>query len=191
MNDKVLGVRVPRSYVPYIMRGDDSNLTPEQIEEVDNYIEGVVHENGCCGIPVAGSSLGPMKNTNDINMSVDEPVFIIDFPKLYDRDRRMIVHSDSGHSWLRVPAQMLIDLDITESISSCSYLTEAKQSGGQKVMQIAYLEEDLDMGVFVDAMRDKWRIKVVFTVRECKGQPSVIRQFPRYNPANIWRPHTQ
>lgn len=48
---------------------------------------------------------------------------------------------DPGHGWLEVTMKELIDLGIADKISSCSY----RKNG------TAYLEEDCDMGVFLEA----------------------------------------
>lgn len=50
---------------------------------------------------------------------------------------------DPGHSWLRVPKQLLIDIGIAADISPYSY-----EAGKH-----AYLEEDGDMTMFEDTMR--------------------------------------
>jgi len=50
-------------------------------------------------------------------------------------------YEDPGHAWLAVPISTLEKLGIDGCISSCSYVHGA----------IAYLEEDLDAGIFIDA----------------------------------------
>jgi len=53
---------------------------------------------------------------------------------------------DPGHGWLEVPVQELFDLGIAEEISGCSYLRDDK----------AYLEEDRDMSIFLDAIAKRY-----------------------------------
>lgn len=54
---------------------------------------------------------------------------------------RFTFHSDPGHAWLEVPLVMLRDLNIHKRISTYSY----------KDASNAYLEEDCDAPVFLDA----------------------------------------
>jgi hypothetical protein len=49
--------------------------------------------------------------------------------------------TDGGHGWLSVPLEELKELGITRQISSYSYMTQTR----------AYLEEDCDAAVFLDA----------------------------------------
>lgn len=51
---------------------------------------------------------------------------------------------DPGHGWLAVPTQALIDSGVAGQISTCSYIN------GQ--MTIAYLEEDCDAPLFLEAI---------------------------------------
>lgn len=50
-------------------------------------------------------------------------------------------YEDPGHGWLEVSKQELKDLGITDDISKYSYMKG----------QLAYLEEDSDLGVFIRA----------------------------------------
>ena len=54
--------------------------------------------------------------------------------------------SDPGHGWLEVPHQDLIDLGVDNKISKYSYLDRSSN--------MAYLEEDLDAGVFMDRYKE-------------------------------------
>lgn len=61
-------------------------------------------------------------------------------------------HEDPGHGWLQVPLAELKELGILNKISMYSY-TDG---------EYAYLEEDCDMGVFLEAknggvMPETWR----------------------------------
>lgn len=50
-------------------------------------------------------------------------------------------YTDPGHAWLQVPKAVLKELGIQHKISGYSYMKDAD----------AYLEEDCDAGIFVDA----------------------------------------
>ena len=52
---------------------------------------------------------------------------------------------DPGHSWLRVPVAHLIDAGVVDKITDYS----------PRKRRMMYLEEDLDMWTFVDAMEAK------------------------------------
>jgi len=65
---------------------------------------------------------------------------------------RRFVYTDPGHGWLKVSLQELQDLGIIHCISEYSYIHGHN----------AYLEEDCDMGVYLDAMdRDGKRVQFV------------------------------
>lgn len=51
--------------------------------------------------------------------------------------------TDSGHGWLKVTKAELKKLGIADKVSGCSY-----ERGG-----FAYLEEDCDAGLFIDALK--------------------------------------
>lgn len=53
--------------------------------------------------------------------------------------------SDSGHAWMAVPLEELEELDITDKITTCSYMLN----------DMAYLEEDLDAGTFINALKEQ------------------------------------
>lgn len=52
-------------------------------------------------------------------------------------------HSDAGHAWLAVSIKNLANLKLLEDISPWSYIKG----------KTAYLEEDLDAGRFINAIR--------------------------------------
>ena len=52
---------------------------------------------------------------------------------------------DSGHGWLEVNYQELIDLGITKRITNWSYRDDKK----------VYLEEDIDAGTYIDAVEEQ------------------------------------
>jgi hypothetical protein len=96
---------------------------------------------------------------------------------------KLIVHADGGHSWLAVKRQLLINLNILDKISSCSY-----QRGGT-----VYLEEDIDAGIFIDAYLDKeWSgivkpenrqelLKRTFWFKNSYRDYSPIRKYDQFN----------
>jgi hypothetical protein len=74
---------------------------------------------------------------------------------------------DPGHGWLEVPATLLTDLGIADRITQYSYLRG----------KFAYLEEDLDMYVFMQAARDQG---LDFTLEEVYQEHTPIRGYDRY-----------
>jgi hypothetical protein len=54
-------------------------------------------------------------------------------------------YADPGHGWLKVPMSLLDELGIKDRISQFSYVRK----------DFAYLEEDLDAGIFIDAMKHR------------------------------------
>ena len=68
------------------------------------------------------------------------------------RNVKRTVYTDPGHGWLKVSIQELQDLGIIHAVSEYSYIHGHN----------AYLEEDCDMGVYLDAMdRDGKRVQFV------------------------------
>lgn len=51
---------------------------------------------------------------------------------------------DPSHGWLRVKTKELVELGIADQISECSYMSNSGKS--------VYLEEDVDMGIFINAL---------------------------------------
>ena len=58
---------------------------------------------------------------------------------------KIVFISDPGHGWLKVPLSELDTLDIREQISEYSFLDS----------QFAYLEEDSDASVYLNARKAK------------------------------------
>lgn len=69
--------------------------------------------------------------------------------------------SDPGHGWLVVPRKELQALGIEDKISSFSY------QGGDKIW--AYLEEDQDAGIFIQAFKAKFGKDPI--IEECRQHP--------------------
>jgi len=79
------------------------------------------------------------------------------------------VLSDSGHGWLSVKRKEIVELGISDKISSFSY------ANGKSV----YLEEDCDAGVYIDAQRERG-----VTVKFKNGkwsERSYVRSFDNYS----------
>jgi hypothetical protein len=76
--------------------------------------------------------------------------------------------SDAGHGWLKVPKAMLVDLGIAGEISHYSY-----QYG-----DYAYLEEDCDMGIFIQAYKGRG---FNFEYRTRNSDYSRIRAYQLYS----------
>lgn len=55
-------------------------------------------------------------------------------------------HMDPGHGWLQVPERDIIELGLTDLISSCSYR-------GGAYNNLIFLEEDCDMPLFLEAWK--------------------------------------
>ena len=77
--------------------------------------------------------------------------------------------SDPGHGWLEVPRAHLIRLNIAGAISKYSYISQ----DGQR----AYLEEDCDAGVYLNALREQG---VDFEFDERFVENIFIRNLPSY-----------
>lgn len=80
--------------------------------------------------------------------------------------------ADPGHSWLAVPLVDLMDVGLTRSdFTRYSYVKH----------EVAYLEEDLDAGVFVNAYSEKYGVRPKFkeNYHESNG---LIRNYARLNP---------
>jgi hypothetical protein len=73
---------------------------------------------------------------------------------------------DPGHSWLKVPVEELERLGIADQITSHSYLLNG----------VAYLEEDVDMPLFMNARGDQNTRIVEFN----RQRNSRIRKYDAY-----------
>lgn len=76
--------------------------------------------------------------------------------------------SDPGHAWLRVPIKKLFELGLADKISTYSYLRN----------QHAYLEEDNDAWVFLEAIG---KTPKDFKDRSCTNNYSRIRNYYLYD----------
>jgi len=75
---------------------------------------------------------------------------------------------DAGHGWLSVKYQELVDLGIEDQISKHSYVNGKS----------AYLEEDVDMPLYIKAMEDN-SFSVDFDQRD-HGEVSRIRKYESF-----------
>jgi hypothetical protein len=82
-------------------------------------------------------------------------------------------YEDSSHGWLEVPLQELKDLGIQERITSFSYVFKG----------MAYLEEDLDAGTFLD-IRNKLPNKAEIR-NHCIDGLCYIRNYSHYEPGKV------
>ena len=79
---------------------------------------------------------------------------------------------DPGHGWLVIPLSVISELGIANKISSCSYYNK----------NMAYLEEDCDAGVFLEALKEQLNItyKDLFIMEQHQDKYSVIRTYKSF-----------
>lgn len=86
--------------------------------------------------------------------------------------RNLTFTSDPGHGWLSVSLKDIVALGIKDKISSCSYMTLTR----------AYLEEDCDASVFINAAKErKWELNIKNTHVEV----TPIRNYASYDAEKI------
>jgi hypothetical protein len=88
------------------------------------------------------------------------------FTKGASASLRMI--SDPGHGWLEVPVSELVRLGIAKQISPYSY----------RKGQMAYLEEDMDAGTYLQALQDAGEPRP--NLVEVYQEHTPIRNYPKY-----------
>ena len=71
-------------------------------------------------------------------------------------DKVFTKHEDAGHGWLEVTFEDLIDLDIQNKISNFSYIDSNKN--------LIYLEEDVDMVLFLKSYKEKYNKGLAYVV---------------------------
>ena len=86
-------------------------------------------------------------------------------------DKVFTKFEDAGHGWLAVSYEDLINLDIQDRISNFSYIDSNKN--------LIYLEEDVDMTLFMKSYREKYNKGLVYVV-ENNEEVSFIRCLPCY-----------
>ena len=86
------------------------------------------------------------------------------------KTRILNYYTDPGHGWLAVDRADLDALEITRRISRYSYQQNEK----------VYLEEDLDMSIFMQAADDAgWQVKMRY---QHTNTESRIRALPHFQP---------
>ena len=75
---------------------------------------------------------------------------------------------DPGHGWLEVPLAQVAALGITNKISGYSY----------RKGTMAYLEEDCDASVFLEAFREQYGTAPAYD--RVYQDPTPIRQYARF-----------
>jgi len=81
--------------------------------------------------------------------------------------KTLTFHEDPGHGWLEVPFIELVHLGVAGKISTCSYMKNGK----------AYLEEDMDAGIYLDALN---ALNIDFTFNTIYKDNTPIRGYPYY-----------
>ena len=109
------------------------DIREQLLEKVE---EGLIDKDGLILRMVAYMSTNDVKDMLQCNEMLDTVIPPAILRKFY---------FDSGHGWLEVNYQELIDLGITKRITNWSY------RDGEKV----YLEEDIDAGTYIDAVKEQ------------------------------------
>ena len=109
------------------------DIREQLLEKVE---EGLIDKDGLILRMVAYMSTNDVKDMLQCNEMLDTVIPPEILRKFY---------FDSGHGWLEVTYEELIDLGITKRITNWSY------RDGEKV----YLEEDIDAGTYIDAVKEQ------------------------------------
>ena len=89
--------------------------------------------------------------------------------QLRKTQERFKLHTDPGHGWLQVPHKLLVTLLIAHKISSYSYMGR----------HYAYLEEDCDLALFVEAYERYYGFKP--NIYERYSEDTYVRGLKRFN----------
>lgn len=84
------------------------------------------------------------------------------------------VYSDPGHGWAKVPLKVIQKLGLAEKISHYSYIRK----------EHAYLEEDRDLELLVNAVRKHLDAQPKF-IQHYGDKQSKIRGYCSYDPTKI------
>ena len=109
------------------------DIREQLLEKVE---EGLIDKDGLILRMVAYMSTDDVKDMLQCNEMLDTVIPPEILRKFY---------FDSGHGWLEVNYQELIDLGITKRITNWSYRDDKK----------VYLEEDIDAGTYIDAVKEQ------------------------------------
>ena len=85
------------------------------------------------------------------------------------KNKTYTFYEDPGHGWLAVPLGNLVELGVADKITGYSYL----------IGNMAYLEEDCDMSVFLLAFREKFGKFPAF--KQKYQEVTMIRNYPNYD----------
>jgi len=88
-------------------------------------------------------------------------------------NKTYIFHTDPGHGWVAVPFKDIIELGIADKISGYSYVKG----------KTAYLEEDCDAAVFINAYKAKFG--KMFSFKESYKENTNIRYFDDYSAEKV------
>lgn len=102
----------------------------------------------------------------DIIISIETNNIIKGNPMI-NKEKVYIYHSDPGHGWLAVKFKELARLNILDKISPYSYMR------GKTV----YLEEDQDMGTFIQALKEN---NIEFKYRSSYQEKTPIRYYDSF-----------
>lgn len=83
----------------------------------------------------------------------------------------LTIFADAGHAWGKVSKKELTDLGLADKISSCSYQTKS----------FVYLEEDCDLFLYCNALKEKGIQYQVLTKYTKGSQRSHIRNYNHYS----------
>ena len=86
-------------------------------------------------------------------------------------DKVFTKHDDAAHGWLEVRFEDLIDLNIHNKISNFSYIDSNKN--------LIYLEEDVDMVLFLKSYKEKYNKGLAYVV-ENNYEIHPIRELASY-----------
>ena len=86
-------------------------------------------------------------------------------------DKVFTKHDDGAHGWLEVTYDDLIDLNIQSKISNFSYIDSNKK--------LIYLEEDVDMTLFMKSYKEKYKKGITYVV-DNNFDIHPIRDLPGY-----------
>lgn len=84
--------------------------------------------------------------------------------------KSITIYTDPSHGWAKVTLKELLKLNILDKISTYSYIHKNGLN--------AYLEEDLDLSIYLKALDDKG-IKFKF-IEKHTNKSSKIRSYKRY-----------
>ena len=97
----------------------------------------------------------------------------------YDTSKNVTInfYDDSSHAWAKVPFNEIKELGIEKDISTYSYVDPIDYG--------IYLEEDCDLGVYINAIKKQYGDDIDINFIDHKSEVdenglSCIRNYPRY-----------